>query len=163
MPDPISSNVDPTLPPEITNEENEARMSLVSAHPSDPNPSVAAPPAPHAPPSPAVSTLVSRFTPSGAHPPVEPSLGKALLNCKLQLANYLINLGATAAAAVESGGVSLLSLGKTAGAAAGVQVCIAQNEAQQVADGARANRAADCRAAGATPLTTPDNSVVCVK
>jgi hypothetical protein len=165
MPDPISSNTDPTLLPEITNEENEARMSLISAHPDAPNPTTVAPAAaPSAPASPAVGALVARFSaPSGSHPPIEPSLGKAILECASPIGNYLLNLGIVVGTAPETGGVSLANAARVLSAASSAQTCIAQSEAKQVQDGTRANLAADCRAEGAVPLTTPDGNVVCAK
>jgi hypothetical protein len=111
-----------------------------------------------------VTALVSRFTaPAGTHPPVEPSLGEAMLNCKLPITNYLLSVAAVVAAAPETGGASLIAAGKILTAAIGVQACLSQNEAEQVQNGNRAALAADCRADGAIPLTTTDGQVVCAK
>lgn len=175
MPNPINASFDPALcssPDDVTAEENDAQMNLISAHPAvSATPSAApapnaqpAPAAPTAPPSPAVSALVSRFTaPTGMHPPVEPSVSSALSNCKLPISNYLLSAAAIVVSAPETLGASLLAGAKVLTLAAGVDSCLEQNEAQQVKDGNRANLAADCRAIGAIPLTTVDGLVVCAK
>jgi hypothetical protein len=175
MPNPINASFDPALcssPDDLTAEENDAQMNLISAHPAASTTSSAAPAAnaqpapaaPTAPPSPAVSALVSRFTPAtGMHPPVEPSLAKALMNCKAAIGNYVINFAAVAISAPDTLGASLVAGGKVVMAGASVTACLDQNEAQQVSDGDRANQAADCRALGAIPLTTSDGAVVCAK
>ncbi|HTA89886.1 MAG TPA: hypothetical protein VK745_09935 [Polyangiaceae bacterium] len=175
MPNPINASFDPALcssPDDVTAEENDAQMNLMSAHPAaSATPSAATAPnaqpaaaAPTPPPSPAVSALVSRFTaPTGMHPPVEPSLTKALLNCKAAVGNYLINFAAVAISAPDTLGASLVAGSKVMIAGANVTACLDQNEAQQVSDGNRANQADDCRTVGAIPLTTSGGAVVCAK
>ncbi|HEX3775815.1 MAG TPA: hypothetical protein VHV51_15190 [Polyangiaceae bacterium] len=166
MPNPISSNTDPTFSPEISNEENEALMSLVSAHPSDPNQSSAASPTQPAPatPSPAVSTLVSRFTPSGSHPPPETSILSAFANCKLATVSYVGTLGSIAAAAPETFGASVaFGLVRIGAASATLLGCLEEEEAKQVVNAERADAIADCNSAGAAALTAADGSVICVK
>ena len=151
MPDPISAALDPTLPPEITNEENEARMSLISAHPE-------------APPSPAVSALVTRFTPVSKAPPPEPSIGHALLNCKLATFSYAANVATVLAAAPDSFGLSF-ALGAARITAAGLTLdnCLEQDEANQIASATRETAVTACRTDGGTPLSAADGSVVCAK
>lgn len=175
MPNPINACYDPALcssPDDVTAEENDAQMNLISAHPvANATPSAAAAPnaqptptGPTAPPSPAVDALVSRFSkPAGTHPPVEASLTKALSNCKLPVSNYLLSGAAIVINTPETLGASLLAGAKVLTAAAGLDSCLEQNETQQVIDGNRANLAADCRAIGAIPLTTTDGEVVCAK
>jgi hypothetical protein len=165
MPDPISASTDLplcSLTEGVTADENDAQMSLSSAHPS----AGAAPSAPStAPAPPAVSALVARFTPpAGTHPPVEPSLGTALLNCKVATAAYVANTVGVVALAPETLGwsfvVGALRIGATGAA---LVSCIDKSEAEQVRAGTLANQAEDCRSAGATPLTGSDGNVVCVK
>ncbi len=175
MPNPINASFDPALcssPDDVTAEENDAQMNLISAHTAaSATPSAAPAPnaqpaasAPTPPPSAAVSALVSRFTaPTGTHPPVEASLGDALLNCKLPIGNLLLSVAAIAVAVPETLGAALLPGAKVLWSGGGVMSCVNQNEAQQVKDGNRANLAADCRAIGAIPLTTTDGVVVCAK
>jgi hypothetical protein len=177
MPNPVQASIDPavcTLSGDVSGEEYDAQMSLPSAHPvAGTAPGVAAgastaptpAPAPTPTASPAVSALVSRFTaPVGVHAPVEPSLGEALLNCKAATLSYAASLVGAAAAAPETGGMSVAALGvRILASGAALLGCIDQNKAQQVQEGNRANQAADCRAEGATPLTTADGVVVCAK
>jgi hypothetical protein len=113
----------------------------------------------------AVSALVSRFTaPSGVHPPVEPSLGEALLNCKLATLSSVVNTAGAIAAAPETFGASfVIAALRLAGSSGTLVNCIDQNEKQQVAAANLANEAADCRREGAIPLTTTDGVVVCAK
>ena len=143
----------------VTAEENDAQMSLSSAHPV----AGAVPSAPPAPP--AVSALVARFTPpAGSHPPVEPSLGAALLNCKVATAAYVANTVGVVALAPETLGWSFaVGALRIAATSAALVSCIDQSEAEQVRAGTQANEAEDCRNAGATPLTGSDGSIVCVK
>ena len=136
-------------------------MSLTSAHPG-----ASAPPSPAAtPPSPAVSALVSRFTaPSGVHPPVEPSLGKALLNCKAPIGSYVTTAATVLLAVPETYGASFaLGVARIGMAAASVQNCLAQQETAQVTDGNHANQIAVCKSQNAIPLLTMDGAVVCAK
>jgi hypothetical protein len=173
MPDPIQS-LDPSLcslPDDVTVDENNAQMCLSAAHPSAsstptsaPAPSALGPRAPASPPSPAVSALVSRFTlPSGVHTPVEPSLAKAMLKCTAEEGNLVGTAGLIIAAAPETVGASLAGGFAIINAARIVRNCLADNEAQQIVDGNRANQVADCRSEGAIPLTTTDGAVVCAK
>lgn len=154
MPDPIRALVDPTLPPEITNEEDEARMSLISAHPD------AAPPSP----SPGVTTLVTRFTKVGTAPPPEPSLAHALLNCKLATFTYVANTATIVAAAPDSFGLSfVLGAARIAATSVALSNCIQQDEASQIANATRENAVTACHNDGGTPLNGADGSVVCAK
>jgi hypothetical protein len=147
-------------------------MSLSSAHPDSvgsaggaaiPN-APGAPTAPGAPLSPAVSTLVSRFTPpTVVHPPVEPSLTRALLDCGVEGINLALTSALVLAAIPETAGASLLAGARIGLAGAGLARCIERDEARQVQDANEANQAADCRAAGALALAANDGSVVCVK
>jgi hypothetical protein len=166
MPNPIQASIDPSVcsfPEDVSLAENDAQMSLSSAHPAT-TASAPAQSAPAAPPSPAVSALVSRFTaPTGSHPPVEPSLGKAILNCGLEEANFAGTAAGIILAAPETLGASLLAGVRLITGGALIQRCINRDEAQQVQDGTRANLAADCRNEGALPLTTTDGAVVCAK
>jgi hypothetical protein len=172
MPSPIQASSDLsqcTLPEDVSAEESDAQMSLTSAHAvanaSQSSASApAAQPAPTAAASPAVSALVSRFTaPSGAHPPVEPSRGRALLNCSVELANVALTAGLVAAAIPETAGASLLAGARVGLAAVTLMRCVERDEAKQIQDGYHANQAADCRSEGAIPLTTQDGSVVCAR
>ena len=171
MPNPIQASIDPsqcTLAEDISAEESDAQMSLTSAH-AVANASQSSAPAPAALPaaaaaSPAVSALVSRFTaPSGAHPPVEPSRGRALLSCSVEVANLALTGGLVAAAIPETAGASLLAGARVGLAAVSLMRCVERDEAKQVQDGYHANQAADCRSEGAIPLTTQDGSVVCAR
>jgi len=178
MPDPIQASYDPaqcTLDSEPTLAEAEAQMSLGSAHPSALG-SAASSPAPNAaggsstaggpsaPPSPAVSALVSRFTtPTVVHPPVEPSLARAVLDCGVEGANLALTSALVLAAIPETAGASLLAGARIGLAGASLLRCIERDEARQIQDGNRANQTADCRAEGALPLTAADGNVVCAK
>ena len=139
-------------------------MSLSSAHPlvsSNQGP----PTAPDAPLSPAVSELVSRFKPpSVVHPSVEPSLGHALLNCKVATATYLANTAITLITAPETFGFAFAAAAaRIAAGGAALASCIEKDGQKQVDEGNRANQAADCRNAGAIPLLDSDGNVVCEK
>lgn len=141
-------------------------MSLTSAHPSSDGSAGGspAPGAPGAPLSPAVSTLVSRFTtPTVVHPPVEPSLARAVLDCGLESVNFTLTSALVLAAIPETAGASLLAGARVGLAGASLTRCIERDEARQVQDGNHANQIADCRAEGALPLSADDGNVVCVK
>jgi hypothetical protein len=171
MPNPIQASIDPalcSLSDGVSAEEYDAQMCLSPLAPLANGAQTAAPAssAPSgSPPSPAVSALVSRFTtPTGAHPPVEPSLTEALLNCKVATTAYLANTAGVVIAAPETLGASFVfGALRIAATSAALISCIDQNEAKQVQDGNRANQAADCRNEGAIPLTTADGLVVCEK
>jgi hypothetical protein len=172
MPDPIQASHDLaqcTLDSEPTLAENEAQMCLSSAHPSSlgsaaNSPAASAPSAPSAPSSAAVSTLVSRFTPPTVlHPPVEPSLARAVLDCGVEGINLALTSALVVVAVPETAGASLLAGARIGLAGASLLRCIERDEARQIADGNHADQAADCRAAGALPVTTADGSVACVK
>jgi len=144
-------------------------MSLTSAHPNSlgsagGSPALSAPSAPSAPLSPAVSTLVSRFTtPTVVHPPVEPSLARAVLDCGLESVNLALTSALVLVTVPETAGASLLAGARIGLAGASLTRCIERDEARQIQDGTHANQAADCRAEGSLPLTAGDGNVVCVK
>lgn len=166
MTNPIQSSVNRSdyAQPEATSAaENEAQMSLISAHPGT-SPSQGSAPAAAAPATPAVSALVSRFSPpSGVHPPVEPSLSKALLNCSLEASNLALQAAVVIAAAPETLGASLIGAARLTLPALVVQRCVERDEAAQVAVGTRANQAADCASQGAIALSLVDGGVICEK
>ena len=165
MPDPIQSATHSSSYQPIDGasaEENQGQICLSPPQSTAgvSNGSVAAgAPAPST--SPAVRSLVVRFTaPNGSHPPVEPSLGKALGNCSLEIASAAVAVGSVLvtpvglATTLLSGARSLLSVGIA-------NRCIERDEAQQIAEGERAHQAADCEHDGTMPLLKPDGSVIC--
>jgi hypothetical protein len=162
MPDPIQTIASSSyLPVEgASAEENSGQVCL---SPVLPNASVSqATAAADAPPaSPAVTSLVARFSPpTGTHPPVEPSLGVALESCGWEVANAAVSVSAMLvtpvglAATLLSGARSLIGVGTA-------ERCIERDEARQIAEGEKADRAADCERDGAIPLTKADGSVIC--
>jgi hypothetical protein len=170
MPNPVQASFDPalcSLTDGVSPEENDVQMCLSPLAPLA-NGAQTAAPSPSAPsgspPSPAVSVLVSRFTtPTGTHPPVEPSLGKAIVNCGWEEANFAGTAAGIIIAAPETLGASLLAAFRLTTGAGLIQRCINRDEAQQVQDGTRENLAADCRNEGAIPITTTDGAVLCAK
>lgn len=112
-------------------------------------------------PSPAVASLVTRFNPPvGSHPPVEPSLQKAIESCSWEIASATLGVATILVspggllATVLTGARGLLSLGTA-------ERCIERDEARQVREGETANASADCERDGAVPLLKSDGSVVC--
>ena len=164
MPAPIDSALDPTLPPEITNEEDEARMSLIAAHPDASATAASTPLRVQPPPSPGVSALVTRFTPTKTAPPPEPSLAHAFAGCKLETVGYAATVGGVLIAAPDSFGLSF-AFGAARIATAGIALshCLEQNEASQISSAARENAVTTCHSDGGTPLDAADGSIVCAK
>lgn len=163
MPDPIQSTNGsssyPLIDPERTAQENAGQVCLPPAPLSVASDESATPPT--APTSPAVQTLVARFSaPTGSHPPIEPSLGKALGDCALELGGAALAVaqagisGGSLALAVLAGGRALVSVGTA-------QRCIQRDEAEQVARAQTQNDKADCERDGTIPLLKTDGSVIC--
>lgn len=167
MPNPIQStpNSSSYLPMEgASAEENNGQVCL-SPVPSivcfDPGSTVATA-EPSSPASPAVTSLVARFTPpTGSHPPVEPSLSKAIEHCSWETANAVVGFGSSIfiapselTTALASGARALIGIGTAAR-------CIQRDEAQQVAKAEISNQSADCVRDGAMPLLKSDGSVIC--
>lgn len=166
MPDPIqsSSNVcDFTPIDSATAEETNGQVSLAAAHAAQPGAPQATSAPPSAPSSPAVNQLVARFVkPPSIHPPVEPSLTKALGNCKIETALFAVTAVTTIGAAPETFGLAFLAgAAKLVGTGINLDRCLEREEAAQVAAGNRANQTADCQAVGGTAISGADGSVLC--
>ena len=163
MPDPIQSIAPNTyLPVEgASAEENSGQVCLPPANANVSTAFVAA----NAPPtSPAVPSLVARFTaPTGSHPPVVPSLGKAVGNCAWEVANASVSVATALAAAPVGALATLLTGGRGVIALGTAERCIERDEARQVAEGEKANQAADCERDGAIPLVKADGAVICAR
>ena len=162
MPDPIPAFDSSSYPP-VVGESAEEDLNQACLAPALPNASLLNAPAERdgAPTSPAVSSLVGRFsTPLGSHPPVEPSLTQAMENCGWEVANAAVGVAATLvtpvglAATLLTGARTLIGVGTA-------ERCIERDLARQTTEGELANRAADCERDGAIPLVKADGSVIC--
>jgi hypothetical protein len=165
MPEPIRSP-GCTNDLDIAPEELESGMCLTAAPPSTASkagtPLEAPSPPEAAQSSPAVSGLVARFYEPSAHPPLEPSLAEAVMNCKAATAAYVATAGAAVLAAPDTFGASfVLGALRIEASGAALLSCLEQNENKQLSEARVANLATDCRAGGAIPLTTGDGKVVC--
>ncbi len=165
MPDPIQSASNSSSYESAEAERAAAEeRGQVCLPPAQPNASVAraelaAGPAstpPDAPRPPGTSLLVARFSPpTGAHPPVEPSLLKAVKYCSLEAASAALDLGhGIVAHDLVAGAHALINVGAAAR-------CIVRNEAEQVKQGEVTNQSADCVRDGAIPLLEADGTVIC--
>jgi hypothetical protein len=166
MPEPIQSSLDSQSYSAVdgaSTEENAGQVCLppVQSSASD-NAGSTELLGPRAPSTPAVTSLVARFTaPTGVHPPVVPSLGHALSSCSWEIAGAALAAGgllvpAGLAATLISGGRAAIGMGSA-------NRCIERDEAKQIADGERANQSADCERIGAIGLRTADDGVICAK
>jgi hypothetical protein len=170
MPDPIQT-IDSSSYPPIASANAEENSGQVCLSPALPNASASASasasaqtvPADASPVSPAVNSLVARFSPPiGSHPPVEPSLARAIEHCSWEVANAALGIGAVLvtpvglAATLLNGARSLVSIGTA-------ERCIERDVAKQIAEGETANQAADCERDGAIPLTKAGGSVICAR
>lgn len=121
----------------------------------------AAPPSASPPTPSGSSVLVARFTPpKGSHPPVEPSLTKAVKYCALEGASAVLDIAHTVLArgsvaeAVVAGAHAALNVAAAAR-------CVVRHEAEQVKQGEVQNKSADCARDGAIPLLKADGTVIC--
>jgi hypothetical protein len=165
MPDPIQSSLDSSSYPPVEGASAEENKGQVCLSPAVPNASVNDAPVAaggcEPSTSPAVRSLVARFTtPTGSHPPAEPSLTQAVANCGWEVANAAVSIASSLvtpvglAATLLSGARSLIGVGSA-------ERCIERDEARQIAEGERTNQSADCERDGAMPLLKPDGSVIC--
>ncbi|MES1177238.1 MAG: hypothetical protein ABUL62_23145 [Myxococcales bacterium] len=163
MPDPIQSIAPSSYLP-IEGASAEETAGQVCLPPALPNAS-ASPAAADAPPtSPAVPALVARFSaPTGSHPPVQPSLGKALEHCGWEVANAAVSVATALVTGPAGLATTLLSGARGVIGLGSAERCIERDRAQQVAEGQRANQAADCARDGAVPLLNADGAVICAR
>ena len=164
MPDPIQvSSSSSSIP--IDGASAEETSGQVCLSPTVPNASLSQVTVPPSPPSvsPAVSSLVARFSPpNGSHPPVAPSLGKALENCGWEVAGAALAVG-TALLTPAGLATTLLTGARGVVGLGSAERCIERDEARQVSEGETANQAADCARDGAIPLLKADGSVICAR
>jgi hypothetical protein len=151
-----------TLPSDaecVTAAEVAAGMNLYSEHP-------VLDAAPTAPPSPAVNSLVSRFSGSSPAPTPakvpEASLLTAIAHCPLEILSGGLVAAAAMIEAPETLGLSLLSFVKVASSGSVLGHCIDNDYQQQLAEQSRRAAIAACDDKGGTALNGADGSLVCL-